>query len=112
MSIEIVEFYYLPLSHDEMPLEVTLEIEGRNIILDFDYNKRGDFYTLTAIDEEDNLLFTNKLTPMINTLETVTQGIDLATQLVPLSLPDISREFPEVNHVGRENLATVRLCLL
>lgn len=107
-----MEFHYLPVEHDELPLQVMFEIEGQNFTFNFDYNERFDFYTLMIVDENDEPVFANKLTYLSNALNTATEGLDISTMLIPLIIEDVSREFPEVERISKENFESIRMCLI
>ena len=52
---------YLPYTAEEIPVKKIFILDETEYTYQVNYNSTLDFYTLYILDNEDNILFTNKL---------------------------------------------------
>ncbi len=107
-----MELRYLPVTHDELPVRKTFEIDGNVYDIEFHYNTKFDFYTMAIFDTEDNLLFTTKLCYLTDALHAVVEELSGEHGIVPLIETDASREFPQVERMGVDNFDAIKVCLV
>lgn len=106
-----MNFTYLPVIHEELPVRKRYDIAGRNYYFDIDYNDRFDFYTVTIYDMDNVLLYSGKLTYLGEVLNGPVGGMDLV-RIIPVNIEDIVREFPNIDRIGVGNFNSMRICVL
>lgn len=102
----------IPVTHEELPVQIYTDLDGTEYLLEFNYNERFDFYTLYIKDLEGNVLFTNKLSYRTHFLDAVREGINITKTLAPLHTVDSFRTFPEISRIGQDNFDQMRLMLI
>ncbi len=112
MSDETIAMTYIQLTHDELPVQRILEIDGVNYTFNFGYNSVGDFYTFTILDEDDTPLYASKLAYLGNSMQGVVPGLSLKKKIVTLNLPDALSEIPAIERVSKDNFDTMRICII
>lgn len=87
MRYDIPERYeYLPISQDDLPVTLSIDIDGIPLLLTFRYNDQGDFYTLEIADENENLLIAQKVTYGKDLLSGLKSLLAITTKLIPLDV--------------------------
>ena len=109
---ESITLTYMPLQHEELPVQKAFRIDGNNYIFHFDYNTTGDFYTLQIIDDNGNPIYTSKLTYLENAIHDVVSGLDLKRKIVPLNISDAMKNIPSIERIGASNFDSMRLCIV
>ena len=107
-----MELEYLPVQHSEMPVRKEFEIDGTRYLVDFDYNTRGDFYTATIRNGDEDVLYSGKLTYLSNLINGPVEGLAITSRIIPLNLGDVIREWPLVQRISQSNFDEMRICLL
>lgn len=102
------------VSHDQLPIILTQEINGVELNFSFDYNIEGDFYTVQISDAQDNLLQCAKLTYGKDVFERVATRLGLKAKIIPL---DVGRELSDIRtgnpRVGIDNFGkSVKLVVI
>ena len=106
-------FEYLPVTHDEIPVEKVFILDGKSYALEFNYNDVGDFYTLMVSDESTGtLLFATRFSYLSEAIDAVVTGLSMTRNIIP-SLPvDIDADSPSDTQVTIDTFDEVRLCLM
>ncbi len=107
-----IELRYIQLSHDELPVQRVLEIDGVNYTFNFDYNSVGDFYTFTILDEDEIPLYSSRLIYLSNSVQEVVPGLSLKKKIITLNLPDVLQEIPGIERISKDNFDTMRICII
>lgn len=103
---------FLPITHDEIPVEKVFTLDGKNYAVEFNYNDIGDFYTISIRDESTgDLLFTTKLTYLSKAIDAVIDGITMTHNIVPALPLDLDSNTNSDIEVTQENFDEVYLCL-
>jgi hypothetical protein len=89
----------------------TFDIGGKNYIFDFDYNTRGDFYTIAIYDTSETLLYSGKLPNLQNLITGPIEGLDISVRLIPVNIEDAMRDYPAIDRIGSVNFDTMRICI-
>lgn len=102
------------VTHEQLPIILTQEINGVELNFGFDYNTEGDFYTVQISDAEDNLLQCAKLTYGKDFFERIATRLGLKAKIIPLDVGRELSEFPTGNvRVGKDNFGkSVRLVVV
>ena len=90
---------YLQFDSTEIPVEKNFVIEGNEYKFLMQYNEQGDFYTLTIKDLDDNILITNKLTYHSPVNDSVIEGLNIKSKIIPVNYdnPDLDLEVNKAN---------------
>jgi hypothetical protein len=90
---------FLQFDSTEIPVEKNFVIEGNEYKFLMQYNEQGDFYTLTIKDLDDNILITNKLTYLSPVNDSVIEGLDIVSKIIPVNYdnPDLEVEVNKAN---------------
>lgn len=112
MSDPIIQMTYLQLTHDELPVQRIIEIDGINYTFNFDYNSVGDFYTFAILDAEEIPIYASKLTYLGNSIQGVVPGLSLKRKIVTLNLSDALREIPAIERINKDNFDSMRICIV
>ena len=90
---------YLQFDSAEIPVEKNFVIEGNEYKFLMQYNEQGDFYTLTIKDLDDNILITNKLTYLSPVNDSVIEGLNIVSKIIPVNYdnPDSEVEVNKAN---------------
>ena len=90
---------YLQFDSTEIPVEKNFVIEGNEYKFLMQYNEQGDFYTLTIKDLDDNILITNKLTYLSPVNDSVIEGLDIVSKIIPVNYdnPDLEVQVNKTN---------------
>ena len=90
---------YLQFDSAEIPVEKNFVIEGNEYKFLMQYNEQGDFYTLTIKDLGDNILITNKLTYLSPVNDSVIEGLNIVSKIIPVNYdnPDSEVEVNKAN---------------
>ena len=90
---------YLQFDSAEIPVEKNFVIEGNEYKFLMQYNEQGDFYTLTIKDLDDNILITNKLTYLSPVNDSVIEGLNIKSKIIPVNYdnPDSDMEVNKTN---------------
>ena len=107
-----IDMTYIELKHDELPVQKVYDIDGENYIFRFDYNAVKDFYTFMVLDENENPIYVGKLTYLRNSMQDVVQGLSLRKKIVTLNLSDALGQIPAIERIGKENLDSMRICII
>jgi len=102
---------YLPIANKEIPVRKIFDIDGKNYIFDFDYNTRGDFYTVAIYDMGETLLYSGKLTYLQNLITGPVEGFDITARIIPVNIEDAVREYPAIDRIGSGNFDAMRICI-
>ncbi len=107
------EYEYLPVTHDELPVEKIFNIDGESYAFEFNYNDEFDFYTMIiSAPSTGDVLFTTKLTYLNNALDAVAEGIKIIRKIIPAIPSDITAESPSDKQVNKDTFDEVRICLI
>jgi len=108
-----MDITYLPVTHDEMPVRKTFEIDGVQYDVDFNYNQRGDFYTMMLRNATTGeVLYSGKLTYLSNFLNGPVDGVAIASKIIPLCIEDVLREISAIERISKDNFDTMKVCLI
>lgn len=90
---------FLQFDADEIPVEKNFVIDGTEYKFLMQYNEQGDFYTLTIKDLNDNILITNKLTYLSPVNDSVIEGLNIKSKIIPVNYdnPDLDLEVNKAN---------------
>lgn len=90
---------YLQFDSTEIPVEKNFVIEGNEYKFLMQYNEQGDFYTLTIKDLDDNILITNKLTYLSPVNDSVIEGLNIVSKIIPVNYdnPDLEVQVNKAN---------------
>jgi len=90
---------FLQFDSTEIPVEKNFVIEGNEYKFLMQYNEQGDFYTLTIKDLNDHILITNKLTYLSPVNDSVIEGLNIASKIIPVNYdnPDSEVEVNKAN---------------
>ncbi|HMW08370.1 MAG TPA: hypothetical protein PKL30_19245 [Leptospiraceae bacterium] len=90
---------FLQFDSTEIPVEKNFVIEGNEYKFLMQYNEQGDFYTLTIKDLNDDILITNKLTYLSPVNDSVIEGLNIASKIIPVNYdnPDSEVEVNKAN---------------
>ena len=90
---------FLQFDSTEIPVEKNFVIEGNEYKFLMQYNEQGDFYTLTIKDLDDNILITNKLTYLSPVNDSVIEGLNIVSKIIPVNYdnPDLDLEVNKAN---------------
>ena len=90
---------FLQFDSTEIPVEKNFVIEGNEYKFLMQYNEQGDFYTLTIKDLNDDILITNKLTYLSPVNDSVIEGLNIASKIIPVNYdnPDLEVEVNKAN---------------
>ena len=106
-------FDYLPVTHDEIPVEKVFVLDGKSYALEFNYNDVGDFYTLLVSDESTGtLLFTTRLSYFYEAIDAVVTGLSMTRNIFPARPVDLDADYPSDTQVNADTFEEVRLCLI
>jgi len=107
-----MELEYLPITHDEMPIQKSFTIGAQNHAIEFLYNDRFDFYTVVFRDEDDEPVYSTRLNYLTDAIHAVVDDIDVSLQLVAMNIADMGRQYSEIERIGIDNFDSMRLCVL
>lgn len=108
-----MDISFLPVAHDELPIRKTIEIDGVQYDVDFDYNQRGDFYTMALRDvTTGDVLYSGKLTYLSSFLNSPVDGVAITSKIIPLCIEDVLREIPAIERISKNNFDTMKVCLI
>lgn len=98
---------FLQFDSTEIPVEKNFVIEGNEYKFLMQYNEQGDFYTLTIKDLDDNILITNKLTYLSPVNDSVIEGLNIVSKIIPVNYdnPDLEVE------VNKDNFGLISIML-
>lgn len=90
---------FLQFDSTEIPVEKNFVIEGNEYKFLMQYNSQGDFYTLTIKDLDDNILITNKLTYLSPINDSVIEGLNIVSKIIPVNYdnPDLEVQVNKAN---------------
>ena len=90
---------FLQFDSTGIPVEKNFVIEGNEYKFLMQYNEQGDFYTLTIKDLNDDILITNKLTYLSPVNDSVIEGLNIASKIIPVNYdnPDSEVEVNKAN---------------
>lgn len=104
---------YLPVTHDEIPVEKVFVLDGKSYAIEFNYNDRYDFYTMMVSDESSgDLLFTTKLTYLCNALDAVVEGLSLSHEIIPALTRDLDAGESSDTELCSDTFDEVLICLI
>jgi len=104
---------YLPVSHNEIPVEKIFFLDGKSYALEFNYNDAYDFYTLMVTDETTgSLLFTTRLSYLSETIDAIVSGLSMTRNIIPVLPNDIDAESGSDIQVTKDTFDEVRLWLM
>jgi hypothetical protein len=103
---------YLTFTADEIPCKKVFDIDGEIYGIEIFYNDVFDFYTMYIYDNDNNLLFSTKLNYLTDALNAVCDGLNINRRIVPLNEADVSKDYPEIEHVGSDNFDAMKVCLI
>ena len=107
------DYEFLPVTHDEIPVEKTFVLEGKSYAIEFNYNDLYDFYTMKVSDESSgDLLFSTKLTYLCDALDAVVKGITLTRSVIPALTRDLDSDYPSDAQVNAATFDEVYICLI
>jgi hypothetical protein len=109
---ETVTLNYIEIKHEELPVRRSYQIDGGNYNFHFDHNAVGDFYTLMILDDNEEVIYSSKLTYLENSIQEVVAGLDLKRKIIPLNLSDAMQEAATINRMGISNFDNMRLCII
>ena len=107
-----MDLTYIEIKHEELPVRRSYRIDNKNYNFHFDYNQRGDFYTMMILDDNENPIYSSKLTYLENSIQDVVEGLDLKRAIIPINLSDVMQEVPTINRMGISNFNSMRLCII
>lgn len=79
---------FLLFTEDEVPVEKNFVIEGNEYKFLLQYNSYHDFYTMTIKDLDNNILITNKLTYLSAINDSVIEGLNIVSKIIPVNYDD------------------------
>lgn len=79
---------FLSFTVDEIPVEKNFVIEGNEYKFLMQYNTHHDFYTMTIKDLDNNILITNKLTYLSAINDSVIEGLNIVSKIIPVNYDD------------------------
>jgi len=109
---ESISLTYIQLKHEELPVQKTYRIDGKNYIFSFAYNSVGDFYTFMILDDAENPLYASKFTYLRNGVQEVVSGLALKRKLVPINLSDVMKDIPSIERISINNFDNMRVCII
>ena len=109
MDTVLVE--YFPFTHDEVPVEKIFDIDGKEFIIEFNYNDRYDFYTLTIKDLDESIIISFKLTYLVNAINVNVDG-KILKKIIPFDFTQEDNPIPLYDHVGQENIEQVKVVIV
>ena len=99
---------FLDFTAEEIPVEKTFNIEGKDYRIQIDYNSYFDFYTCTIKDIDSNVLICNKLVYYIPVNDATIQGLDITKKIIPLNYDDPETEII----INKANFDKIKLYLV
>jgi hypothetical protein len=109
---ESISLRYIQLKHEELPVQKTFRIDGKNYIFNFDYNTVGDFYTFMILDDDESPIYSSKLTYLQNGIQEVVSGLTLKRKLVALNLSDVMKDIPDIDRISISNFDNMKVCII
>jgi len=109
---ESISLTFMQLKHEELPVQKTYRIDGKNYIFSFDYNTVGDFYTFMILDDDENPIYASKLTYLRNGIQEVVSGLTLKRKLIPINLSDVMKDIPSIERISIDNFDNMRVCII
>ncbi len=106
-------FDFLPILASEIPIEKDFTIGNSTLSWLFRYNETHNFYTVEIRDEEENLLYTTKLTYASDIVNAVVEGLNISQYVVPINILELTQNLALQNQtVNSESLGNTILLLL
>ena len=109
---ESISLTYIQLKHEDLPVRRVYRIDGKNYTFEFNYNSVGDFYSLMILGDDENPIYSSKLTYLENTLQEFVEGLDLKRKLIPLNLSDVMQDRANIDRISIDNFDSMRLCII
>jgi hypothetical protein len=106
-------FEFLPVSSEEIPIEIDFTIGSSTYSYLFRYNETYDFYTVEIRNENDELIYTTKLTYASDLINAVVEGLTISQIVVPINLLELTQNIALQNQkVNKESFGKTVLLLL
>jgi hypothetical protein len=81
----MIQYNYLPLTPDEVPVQKIFTIGEVTYKFEFWYNTENDFYTVYIRDVDDKLLYTSKLCYGLSMVHAIIDGLDFPDEIIPFN---------------------------
>lgn len=107
-----MELEYLPITHEELPVQKVFTLGNRNYSIEFLYNDRFDFYTVVFRNEQDEPVYSTRLNYLTDAIHAVVDDIDVSLQLLPMNIADMALEYPEIEQITADNFDDMRIAVL
>lgn len=98
---------FLSFTVDEIPVEKNFIIEGNEYKFLLQYNSFGDFYTMTIKNLNDEILITNKLTYLSPINDSIIEGLDIVSKIIPVNYDDPDNDL----EVNKANFSKISIML-
>ena len=98
---------FLSFTVNEIPVEKNFIIEGNEYKFLLQYNSFGDFYTMTIKNLNDEILITNKLTYLSPINDSVIEGLDSVSKIIPVNYDDPDNDL----EVNKANFSKISIML-
>lgn len=98
---------FLSFTVNEIPVEKNFIIESNEYKFLLQYNSFGDFYTMTIKNLNDEILITNKLTYLSPINDSIIEGLDIVSKIIPVNYDDPDNDL----EVNKANFSKISIML-